>query len=67
MIVCDVDNKKICGVCSGLAKAIGRDPLIVRILFVIGLFVSFGTFVFVYLLLWLLMRRGRGIDGKTKT
>lgn len=51
----DVNNKVFGGVCSGLAQYINIDITLLRILFVVFLFVtSFGLF-FVYLVLWLVL------------
>jgi phage shock protein PspC (stress-responsive transcriptional regulator) len=47
----DPDDKPIGGVCSGLAYYFNTDPLLIRILFVIGLFVGFGFLL--YLVLWI--------------
>lgn len=42
----------IAGVCSGLADYFGIDPILVRIFFVISLFVS-GIGLLTYILLWI--------------
>ena len=47
----DPDDKPIGGVCSGLAYYFNTDPLLMRILFVIGLFIGFGFIL--YLVLWI--------------
>lgn len=46
-------DKKIGGVCGGLAEYFDVDPLIVRIIFVV-LVLGYGTGLLAYLLLWLL-------------
>ena len=46
-------DKKIGGVCGGLAEYFSIDPLLVRLLFVF-LFFSLGTGLLLYLLLWML-------------
>ena len=46
-------DKKIGGVCGGLAEYFDVDSLIVRIIFVVLVF-GYGTGVLAYLLLWLL-------------
>lgn len=51
----DADAGMISGVCAGLAHYFKIDPLWIRIIFVISLFVSFGTSLFIYLLLWILI------------
>ena len=47
-------DKKIAGVCSGVAKYIGIDPTVVRIAWVL-LVLLFGVGIFLYLVCWLLM------------
>src|SRR5690606_10168381 len=51
----DGDRSIIAGVCAGVAHYFRIDPLWIRILFVITLFISFGTTLFVYILLWILI------------
>ena len=50
----DVKNATILGVCAGLGRGIGIDPLWVRLLFLV-LFIHFGVGLLVYLLLAILM------------
>lgn len=47
-------EKKIFGVCSGLANYFDIDPTIVRILFLAG-FLLFGTGLLLYLILFFVM------------
>ena len=48
----DTDDKKIAGVCSGLALYFGIDVVIIRVVFLIALF--FGTAGFwVYIAIWI--------------
>ena len=54
MIKRDTNNKVIAGVCAGLAKSLEVDPIIMRLIFVVG-FVAFGVGPIIYLLLWLIM------------
>ena len=51
----DGDKAMVSGVCAGLAHYFRIDPLWIRIIFVISLFISFGTSVFIYILLWILI------------
>jgi len=44
-------DKPVGGVCSGLGYYFNIDPLLIRLLFVIGLFVGFGFLV--YIVLWI--------------
>ena len=46
-------DKKIGGVCGGLAEYFGIDSLLVRLAFVV-LVLGYGTGLLAYLLLWLL-------------
>jgi len=52
----DKDNGKLAGVCAGLARWMNVDPLIVRLVFAIGTLVGFGSFLLIYLVIWLLAR-----------
>jgi phage shock protein PspC (stress-responsive transcriptional regulator) len=47
-------EKKIFGVCSGLANYLGIDPTIMRVLFVVA-FLFFGTGLLLYLVLFIVM------------
>jgi phage shock protein PspC (stress-responsive transcriptional regulator) len=51
----DSDNGIVSGVCAGIGHYFRIDPLWIRIIFIISLFPSFGTTVFVYILLWILI------------
>ena len=46
-------DKKVAGVCGGIAEYFGIDSLLVRVAFLI-LIVGFGTGLLAYILLWLL-------------
>jgi len=50
----DKTNGKFLGVCAGLARRFNIDPTIVRLIFVIGTLIGFGSFVLVYFLVALL-------------
>ncbi len=50
----DRADGKIAGVCGGLAKYFGINPLIVRLVFLIGAVAGFGSFILIYLAIWLL-------------
>ena len=47
-------NRKIAGVCGGLADYLGIDPTVVRIIFTL-LFLFAGGGLLIYLILWLIM------------
>lgn len=48
-------DKMVAGVCGGVAEYLGWDSTIVRIIFVILVFSSFGTMVLIYFILALIM------------
>lgn len=50
----DMKNAVIGGVCSGLGKYLGVDPVLVRVGFCVSV-VVFGIGILPYLILWLLM------------
>ena len=50
----DKTNGKVMGVCAGLANRFGGDPLVWRLLFVLGTVFGFGSLVVVYLAIGLL-------------
>jgi phage shock protein C len=50
----DTEDRKIGGVCSGLAHYFDLDPLLVRVAFVAALLLS-GVSLVAYLLLWWLV------------
>ncbi|MBZ4189476.1 PspC domain-containing protein [Niabella beijingensis] len=62
----DANNKVLGGVCSGVANWINIDPSIVRVLFAIIAFGSFGTGLLIYILLWIFLpsRNLEGYKGK---
>lgn len=52
----DGDNQIIGGICAGLAAYFGiSDPIWVRLLFVLGFFLSFSVTFWVYIILWILV------------
>ena len=52
------DNKVIGGVCGGLGEYFGIDPVILRIIFVVMIFVH-GAGLLAYLIAWLCMPKRR--------
>ncbi len=48
-------DKMLAGVCGGIAEYLGWDSTIVRIIFLILVFSSFGTMVLLYFILALIM------------
>ncbi len=49
----DVDNSVLSGVCSGIAAYLNLDPVLVRIIFAILPFLSFGVIIPIYIVLWI--------------
>ena len=50
----DKEHGKLAGVCAGLANYFGMDANIVRLIFVLGTLIGFGSFILIYLAIWLL-------------
>ncbi len=48
------DDKLIAGVCGGLARALGVDSTIVRLVFVLSVFAA-GVSPLIYVILWIVM------------
>lgn len=48
----NLNNKVLGGVCSGIAKYLNIDPIIVRSIFVI-LLLLYGITFWIYLLMWI--------------
>lgn len=48
-------DRKIAGVCAGLADQFGISVTLVRLAFVLGFFFSGGIFLLVYVVLWIVM------------
>ncbi len=61
----DADDQIIGGVCAGIAKYLGLDPLIIRLAF--GLSLLLGGFgVILYILLWILLPEARTTAEKVE-
>ena len=54
-LVLDKSNKKLLGVCAGLANWSGIDLLIVRLLFVAATLIGFGSPIIIYILLAMIL------------
>ncbi|MNH85369.1 DNA-binding transcriptional activator PspC [compost metagenome] len=48
-------DRKISGLCGGIAQYFGVDPTIIRLVTVVGAIFSFGTFVPIYVIASLLV------------
>ena len=51
----DPDNAMMGGVCAGIAAYWGVNPLWIRILFIISPFITFGTSILIYVVMWISM------------
>lgn len=49
----DTDHAVFGGVCAGIAAYFGINPLWIRILFIISPFISFGTTLLIYIVMWI--------------
>jgi phage shock protein PspC (stress-responsive transcriptional regulator) len=49
-------DKRIAGVCAGLARYFAIDPVLVRVAFVVAGFMGFG--VLLYIVLWIVLPKG---------
>ncbi len=51
----DKTNKKILGVCAGLANWTGMDAMIIRLIFAVATIVGFGSPILIYILLAMIL------------
>ncbi len=49
------EDRKIAGVCAGLANEFGISVTVLRLAFLLGFFFSGGIFLLVYVVLWIVM------------
>ena len=54
-LVLDKANKKILGVCAGLANWSGIDATVVRLLFVVTTLIGFGSPILIYILMAMIL------------
>jgi phage shock protein PspC (stress-responsive transcriptional regulator) len=45
----------ISGVCAGVADYFSVDPTLVRLLFLVGIFVGYSAPIWIYIVLWVLL------------
>lgn len=48
-------NRVIAGVCAGLADYFAIDPTIVRLIFVAGALIGMGSFVLIYIIMFIVV------------
>ena len=62
----DLDNAIIGGVCAGVAAYFNINPLWVRLIAIISPFMTFGTAVLIYMVMWLSMPPARTASDKLR-
>ena len=62
----DPDNAIIGGVCAGVAAYFNINPLWVRLIAIISPFMTFGTAVLIYVVMWLSMPPARTASDKLR-
>lgn len=55
----DPDDKVLGGVCSGLGAYFNLDPVMVRIIFILLVILGAGSFLLVYIILWIVVPKAR--------
>lgn len=60
----DIDNRLLGGVASGLAAYLNWDTALIRIIFVLLAFLTSGTFILIYLLMWLIIPKAETTSQK---
>ena len=50
-----VANRWLGGVCGGIGEYFNVDPTVVRILYIIGTFLSMGFGLLLYIILWIII------------
>ena len=50
-------SREIGGVCGGMAEYFNIDPTIVRLVWIILLFISLGTAILAYIIAWIIIPR----------
>jgi len=60
----DTDTGKVGGVSAGLAAYFQTDVVLVRVLFLLGAFATFGSTIVAYLILWAVVPEARTVSEK---
>lgn len=63
----DIDNAFVGGVLAGIARYFGINSLWTRLIFIVLLIPSFGTFLLVYVILWLIVPPARTAAEKLQS
>jgi len=59
-------NKRLAGVCGGIGDYLDIDPVLVRLVWILTLFLTGGITFLVYILMWLMLPIGSQEDGQTE-
>ena len=49
------NNRMIAGVCAGIGEYLGIDPTVIRLLWVLLVFLSFGAAILAYIIAWIIV------------
>ncbi len=60
----DVDTGKVGGVAAGLAAYFRTDVVLVRVLFLLGAFLTFGSTIIIYIILWVVVPEALTVSEK---
>ncbi|NLA43029.1 PspC domain-containing protein [Candidatus Saccharibacteria bacterium] len=60
----DIDNAWLGGVCAGVAAFFGINPLWIRLLAVISPFISLGSSILIYVVLWIALPSAKSASDK---
>jgi len=52
-------NRMIAGVCGGIAEYLEIDPTVVRLIWVLLVFLSFGAAIIAYIIAWIIVPEGK--------
>lgn len=57
------DDRMVAGVCSGIARYLGVDPNVVRVLFAVVTVLTWGTALLAYPVMWFIIPEERSTTG----
>jgi len=60
----DIDAGKVGGVAAGLAHYFRTDIVLVRVIFLLGAFLTFGSTIIIYIILWIVVPEARTMSEK---
>ncbi len=62
----DMDRSMIAGIAAGFAHYIGMDVTLMRLIFIVLLFVTHGSFILFYLILWIIVPKAKTASDKLR-